>query len=62
MGIALYGIASNRLRSRKLEEWYQENSTAIDFGNFVKEVKPSMWNYWQSGKWSHDVVVRDSMH
>lgn len=62
MGIALYGIANNKIRSRELEEWYQENRTAIDFGNFVREEKPSMWNYWHSGRWQQNVAVRDTIH
>ena len=62
MGIALYGIASNKIRSRELEEWYQENRSAIDFGNFVREEKPSMWNYWHSGRCQQNVTVRDSIY
>ena len=50
MGIALYGIANNKIRSSELEEWYQKNRTAIDFGNFVREEKPLMLNYWHSGR------------
>lgn len=61
MGIALYGIANNKIRSSELEEWYQKNRTAIDFGNFVREEKPSMWNYWHSGRWQQSVSVRDSI-
>ena len=61
MGIALYGIASNRIRSSELEKWYKENSTAIDFGNFIRQESPSTWNYWHSGRWQRDVAVRDSI-
>lgn len=61
MGIALYGIASNRIRSRELEKWYQENRNAIDFGNFIRHESPSTWNYWHSGRWQDDVAVRDSI-
>ena len=61
MGIALYGIASNRIRSSELEKWYKENRTAIDFGNFIRQESPSTWNYWHSGRWHHDVAVMDSI-
>lgn len=61
MGIALYGIASNRIRSSELEKWYKENRTAIDFGNFIRQESPSTWNYWYSGRWQRDVAVRDSI-
>ena len=61
MGIALYGIASNRIRSEELEKWYQENRNAIDFGNFIRQESPSTWNYWHSGRWQRDVAVRDSI-
>ena len=61
MGIALYGIASNRIRSGELDEWYQENRSAIDFGNFVRQENPSLWKYWHSGRWQRNVEVRDSI-
>lgn len=62
MGIALYGIARNRIRLGELEKWYQENRTAIDFGNFIRQESPSTWNYWHSSRWQHDVAVRDSIN
>ena len=61
MGIALYGIANNRIQSRELDEWYQENRNAIDFGNFIRQESPSIWDYWHSGRWQDDVAVRDSI-
>ena len=61
MGIALYGFASNRIRSRELDEWYLENRNAIDFGNFIRQESPSIWDYWHSGRWQDDVAVRDSI-
>jgi hypothetical protein len=61
MGIALYGIASNKIRSGELEKWYRENRNAIDFGNFIRQESPSTWNYWHSGRWQRNVAVRDSI-
>ena len=62
MGIALYGIANNRIRSGELEKWYRENRTAIDFGNFVRQESPSIWDDWHSGRWQHNETVMDSIH
>lgn len=62
MCVALFGIVSNRNRSGELEEWYLENRTAIEFGCFIRQENPSLWKYWQSGRWRHDVTVRDSIH
>lgn len=61
MGIALYGIASNRIRSRELEKWYRENRTAIDFGNFIRQESPSIWDDWHSGRRQHNETVRGSI-
>jgi hypothetical protein len=60
--VALFGIVSNRNRSGELEEWYRENRTAIEFGYFIRQEDPSLWKYWQSGRWKDDVAVRDSIH
>ena len=60
--IALFGIVSNRNRLGELEEWYLENRTAIEFGYFIRQESPSLWEYWQSGSWRYDVAVRDSIH
>lgn len=62
MCVALFGIVSNRNRSGELEEWYRENRTAIEFGYFIRQESPSLWEYWQSGRWQHDVAVKDSIH
>lgn len=62
MCIALFGILSNKNRSGELEEWYRENRTAIEFGYFIRQENPSLWKYWQSCRWQHDVAVRDSIH
>lgn len=62
MCIALFGIVSSKNRSGELEEWYRENRTAIEFGYFIRQENPSLWRYWQSGRWQHDVAVRDSIH
>lgn len=72
VGICLIGSlmlcnhASNKMqeyeqRIEVLENWYQESTDAISFGQFYRENYPKKYREWQTGRWQQDIAYRDSL-
>lgn len=63
---AMCNYASDKIqqyeqRIKELENWYQESTDAISFGQFYRENYPKKYREWQIGRWQQDIAYRDSL-
>lgn len=60
--VLCYYVGDFNKRSATLKSWYVDNKNAIDFGTYLKDNEPKIYEYWQSGRWQRDKALRDSVN
>lgn len=53
--LAIFGSVAYNRKAAKLDNWYEEQKEAIDFGNFMKENNPRTLRSWKTGEWKQEV-------
>lgn len=60
--LAIIGSVMNSKKTAKLNDWYEEQKEAIDFGNYLKENNPRTLRSWRSGEWKKNEETQQAIH